>query len=237
MRVGILQPGYLPWLGFFEQVARCDVFVLYDDVRYDKDGWRNRNRIKTANGAQWLTVPVVVRFDQQPLISEVRIDNKTNWRKKHLASIRQNYSKAPFFKDYIGVFEEAYSTDWEYLADLDMHFILKLCGCMGLGGKKILRSSTLGIEGGKIDRLVAICRRLGSDSFYEGAAGKNYIEESAFEAGGIRVEYQDYKHPVYNQLYGDFIPYLSAIDLLFNHGVESLSILTNEKSVKEAILR
>ena len=237
MMTGILQPGYLPWLGFFEQVARCDVFVLYDDVRYDKDGWRNRNRIKTANGAQWLTVPVVVRFDQQPLISEVMIDDKTNWRKKHLASIRQNYSKAPFFKDYIGIFDEAYSMDWEYLADLDMHFILKLCGCMGLGGKNILRSSTLGIEGGKIDRLIAICRHFGADTFYEGASGRNYIEESVFEENGIKLRYQDYKHPVYNQLYGDFIPYLSAIDLLFNHGGESLSILTNEKPVKEAILK
>ena len=88
MVIGILQPGYLPWLGFFEQIYRSDVFVIYDDVQYDKEGWRNRNRIKTANGTQWLTVPVIMRLENHPLIHEVRIDNKQNWRKKHLSSIR-----------------------------------------------------------------------------------------------------------------------------------------------------
>lgn len=225
--IGILQPGYLPWLGFFEQMYKSDVFVIYDDVQYDKEGWRNRNRIKTANGIQWLTVPVHVKLSDMPLIKDVKIDNKENWRKKHLLSIKHSYSKARFYKEHIGIFEEAYSMDWEYLVDIDMHFILKLADSLGMVAKKIVRSS--GIEAGRggdrIERLINICKAFGADVFYEGASGRSYIDNSAFAVHGIKVEYQDYKHPVYKQLYGDFVPYLSVVDLLLNHGKDSLNII------------
>lgn len=227
MRIGILQPGYLPWLGFFEQMYKSDVFVIYEDVQYDKHGWRNRNRIKTANGVQWLTVPILVKFEEHPLISEVEVDNKQNWRKKHLSAIQQSYSKAPFYKEYAGIFEEAYSRDWEYLIDIDMYFITKLSECLGMGSKKTIRSSTLDATGDRVERLVNMCKMFKADTFYEGAAGRNYLDEKHFAGHGIRLEFQDYRHPVYNQLYGDFVPYLSVIDLLFNHGAESLAILTN----------
>src|SRR3989338_5087890 len=167
MRIAILQPGYLPWLGFFEQMYKSDVFVIYDDVQYDKDGWRNRNRIKTANGVQWLTVPVIVKFEDHPLICEVKIDNKLNWGKKHLLSIKQNYSKTPCFQKYIGIFEDAYLKEWKYLVDIDMYFILKLAECLGIDGKKIIRSSTFNITGDKIERLIKICRMFNADIFYE----------------------------------------------------------------------
>ncbi|HEX8949593.1 MAG TPA: WbqC family protein [Dissulfurispiraceae bacterium] len=232
VRIGILQPGYLPWLGFFEQVYRSDVFVIYDDVQYDKEGWRNRNRIKSANGIQWLTVPVHVKFKDRPLVHEVRIDNKTNWRKKHLLSLKTSYAKAPFFANYIGVFEEAYSMEWERLADLDMHFIMKLLGLLGMGGKKIVRSSALGVSGDRFERLVSICKMFRADVFYEGAAGREYLDGAYFEAQGIKIEYQDYKHPVYRQLHGEFIPYLSVVDLLFNQGEESLPILAGKNSAE-----
>lgn len=240
MRIGILQPGYLPWLGFFEQMYKSDVFVVYDDVQYDKEGWRNRNRIKTANGVQWLTIPVLLRFDAHPLINEVKIDNKVNWRKKHLFSIRQSYSKAPYFKKYIEIFDEAFSREWDYLAEIDLHLILKLAECLGMGDKKIIRSTGTGIgkgigeegigkdnsgEGNKMERLVRICKLFEADTFYEGAAGRNYIDDNYFAGHGIKMEYQDYKHPVYKQLYGEFVPHMSVIDLLFNHGEESLSII------------
>lgn len=228
MIVGILQPGYLPWLGFFEQMCKSDVFVIYDDVQYDKEGWRNRNRIKTAHGIQWLTVPVMVTLENPPLIYEVQIDNKKNWGKKHFSSIQQNYSKAPFYRKYIDIFEEAYFKEWQYLLDIDMHFILELSKALGIDCNKITRSSTLNVSGGKIERLVNICKLFKADTFYEGAAGKDYIDENYFERHGIKVEYQNYKHPAYNQLHGDFVPYLSIIDLLFNHGNESLAILLNK---------
>ncbi|MBI5625528.1 MAG: WbqC family protein [Elusimicrobia bacterium] len=225
---GILQPGYLPWLGFFEQLHRSDVFVIYDDVQYDKHSWRNRNRIKTASGPQWLTVPVALDFAAHPQVKDVRVDNKTGWRRKHLLSIRQNYSRAPFFKEHIGVFEEAFSREWDLLVDLDLHFIKLLAGALGLGAKRIVRSSELGVGGGKVERLVSICKNLGVDTFYEGAAGRSYLQPSDFEPNGIRLEFQDYAHPVYRQLHGTFVPYLSVVDLLFNCGPESLGILVGD---------
>ncbi|PKL52503.1 MAG: hypothetical protein CVV37_00960 [Nitrospira bacterium HGW-Nitrospira-1] len=228
MVIGILQPGYLPWLGFFEQMYRSDIFVIYDDVQYDKEGWRNRNRIKTANGIQWLTVPVLLKGSGSQMILDVRIDNKTNWRKKHLAAIRQNYSKARCFKDYIGIFEDVYERDWDLLVAIDMYFIQILAECLGIGHKNIVRSSTLNIQGDRIERLINICKFFGADIFYEGAAGRNYIDEQDFLTRGVSVEFQDYQHPAYRQLYGDFMPNLSVIDLLFNHGTESLKIITGK---------
>lgn len=226
MIIGILQPGYLPWLGFFEQMYKSDVFVIYDDVQYDKEGWRNRNRIKSANGVQWLSVPVQFKLSKAQLITEIRIDNKVNWRKKHLASIRQNYMKSLYFKDYIGFFEEAYAREWEYLIDLDLFFIVGLAKFLGMGDKIINRSSAVAVQGDRIGRLINLCKYFGTDTFYEGYSGKNYIDEEIFLAQGIKVEYQNYQHPVYRQLYGEFVPFLSIIDLLFNHGSKSLAILT-----------
>jgi hypothetical protein len=231
VRVGILQPGYLPWLGFFEQMYKSDVFVLYDDVQYDKQGWRNRNRIKTANGIRWLTVPVIVKSKQHPLVHEVLIENKHNWRKKHFLSIKQNYAKASFYKKYINIFEEAYSKEWKYLVDIDMYFIEKLVVSLGLENKKLVRSSGLHLEADKTGRLIEICKIFKADIFYEGASGRSYINADHFCRNGIRLEYQDYVHPVYKQLYGAFVPYLSIIDLLFNHGPDSLAVLTGRKTV------
>ncbi|MHB8067019.1 MAG: WbqC family protein [Desulfobaccales bacterium] len=228
--IGILQPGYLPWLGFFEQLHASDIFVIYDDVQYDKHGWRNRNRIKTPQGPQWLTVPVQVNFSQGPLILEVKINNRENWRKKHLFSIRQNYAKAPFFSRYIDFFTEVYQRDWEYLIDLDLHLLRHLAAFLGIDPGKIVRSSSLEVTGDRITRLIGVCQKLGAATFYEGASGRNYIEAAAFREQGIEVVYQDYQHPVYPQLYGDFISNLSIIDLLFNCGDESLAILTHQIS-------
>ena len=226
MVIGILQPGYLPWLGFFEQLHHSDVFVLYDDVQYDKNGWRNRNRIKTADGIRWLTVPVQASLSGQTLIHQVKIDHNSNWARKHLLSISQSYSKAPFYRDYLPLFEEAYSRQWDHLIDLDLHFISKLAQALGLDTRKLVRSSTIAIEGDTSGRLINICRKFGADIFYEGAAGRDYIDTEAFATAGVTVRFQDYHHPTYRQLHGGFTPYLSVIDLLFNHGPESLSILT-----------
>jgi hypothetical protein len=227
MVIGILQPGYLPWLGFFEQLVRSDVFVIYDDVQYDKHSWRNRNRIKTANGIHWLSVPVLLKFNEHPQIYDVRIDNSSKWRKKHLGTIRQSYARAQFFKDYIDIFEDTYTRHWEYLIDLDIHLIDKLTHALGIPEKPIIRSSSLGIQGGRIERLIKICKHFNADTFYEGASGINYIDSTDFTQQGIMVNFQDYKHPIYQQLHGDFVPYLSAIDLLFNCGEQSLDVLLN----------
>jgi hypothetical protein len=220
----ILQPSYLPWLGCFAQLHRCDVFVAYDDVQYDKHSWRNRNRIKTAQGVQWLTVPVRTHRCGQPNIREVQIDNATDWRKKHLASLSQSYARAPHFADYIGLFARLCERPWTYLLDLNLAFLTALADALGLK-REIRLASELGVTGERVQRLIEICKCVGATHFYEGAAGRDYIDDERFRAAGLTIEYQDYRHPVYPQLHGAFEPHLSVADLLLNCGPRSLEIL------------
>lgn len=224
MKIGILQPGYLPWLGFFEQMERTDLFILYDDVQYDKNGWRNRNRIKTPGGWQWLTVPVKVEYRNLPLIKEILIDDRASWQKKHLGTINQYYRDAPYFDQYYPELEKILRRRFRFLIDVDLELIAWLVNSLGLE-RRIILSSELDLPGRSTERLIRICRHFGADSFYEGASGRDYIDEALFRDAGIRLEYQDYQHPVYPQLYGEFVPYLSTVDLLFNCGAHSLEIL------------
>ena len=220
----ILQPSYLPWLGYFAQLERSDVFVIYDDVQFDKESWRNRNRIKTAHGPQWLTVPVLTKGKNFPTNRDIAINNAVDWRRKHLASIQQSYSKAPFIADYFPLFQRLYAREWKFLIDLNLASFEALTNALGLR-REIRLSSELSVGGASVPRLIDLCRAVDADCFYEGAAGRNYIDGSLFDAAGIRLEYQDYEHPLYPQLHGEFIPYLSIIDLLFNCGPKSLHVL------------
>lgn len=226
-RVGILQPSYLPWLGYLEQIARCDVFVLYDDVQYDKGGWRNRNRIKTPNGPLWLTVPVLLKGEGFPLIRDVHINTSQPWAKTHLKTLAQYYNKAPFFREYFAELETLLMEGNNKLADLDREVLAWMCSKFAIA-TPLAWSSELDVQGDRIDRLIAIVRHYGGDIFYEGAAGRDYIPVERFEDQGVRVEFQNYQHPVYPQLHGPFVSHLSAIDLLFNHGPSSRGILLGE---------
>lgn len=227
MRVVILQPSFLPWLGYFDQMSKCDVFVIYDDVQYDKNGWRNRNRIKTPQGPQWLTVPVLIKGRDFPLNRDVEINNTTTWHVKQMKSIAQNYGRAPYFHRYAGAFETVMRRSWRFLIDLNLELLYLLMQQLGLT-KNIHLSSDLKIpKSGKTQRLIDICHFLGADSLLEGDAGRSYIDESRFKEAGIRIDFHAYQHPVYQQLYGEFVPFMSTIDLLFNHGSEALKILTN----------
>lgn len=231
MKIGILQPGYLPWLGFFNQLRQVDCFVLYDDVQYTKNDWRNRNRIKTPNGVQWLTVPVLTSGKPRQLIKDTRIDNSTDWAKAHLKSIKQNYSKARYFTKYFDELEWVYSEKQDWLLELDALLIAVLREMLNI--QVPLRfSSELGLDpdADREWRLINICTKLGADVFLEGNAGRSYLEgenTKLFLDNGIKIEYQDYHHPVYSQLYGDFVPYLSVLDLLMNEGPNSLGILSD----------
>lgn len=220
----VLQPGYLPWLGFFDQMRRADIFVYYDDVQYDKHGWRNRNRIKTPDGPAWLTVPVRNHGLEQPLILDAEIDSRTPWARKHVGSLRQYYAKAPHFKRYLPEIEELLNRRWERIVDLDLAVVAMMAGWLRLS-PEVHRSSTLGIGGEKTGRLVALCRHFGATRYLSGSAARDYLEVDQFEQQGIAVAWQDYQHPVYPQLHGAFVPYLSALDLLLNCGDDSRSIL------------
>jgi hypothetical protein len=240
MRLGALQPGYLPWLGFFDQVARCDCFILYDDLPYSKDSWRNRNRIRLPSGWSWLTVPVVNKAVSQKTIREVEISEQGHWRQQHWGTIKNHYARAPHFRVHEPFFARLYEKSWRFLVDLDLEIIYYLLHVLGVH-TTILLSSDEGLEAeygrmrprGKdaTGRLAFLCRRLGADTFLEGALGRAYIDLMRLESLGIALEFHDYRHPYYRQLFGGFIPYLSVIDLLFNHGAESLDILTGRTTI------
>jgi hypothetical protein len=222
--VAVLQPGYLPWLGFFDQLRRADVFVYYDDVQYDKHGWRNRNRIKTQNGPLWLTVPVKASTGgtstTPPRILDVAIDGRTPWARKHVESVRQAYARAPFLSQYLPALEELLQRPWDRLVDLDLACASLMAGWLGLQ-RRVERSSLLGIGGERSERLVAICRHFGASRYVSGDAAQAYLDVPLFERAGIQVEWQQYSHPAYPQLHGEFVPYLSALDLILNCGDEA----------------
>lgn len=224
MKIAVLQPGYLPWLGFFDQMNRVDVFVLYDDVQYTRSDWRSRNRIKGPQGPVWLTVPVLKRGRLGQSILEAEIDNRSDWRRKHRETLRIHYGKSPFFEDHWPLFAEAYGRSWQRLADLDLFLIEKLRDALGIR-TRIARSSELGVGGQRIERLLALCRHFGADRYLTGDAAEDYLDPTPFSAGGVNLEYQRYEHPQYPQQYGGFTPHLSIVDLLFNCGPNSLAIL------------
>jgi hypothetical protein len=224
--IGILQPGYLPWLGFFEQLYRSDVFVIYDDVQYDKNSWRNRNRIKTPHGPKWLTVPVLTKGLKSPLIKDISINTNIFWQKKHIKTLKQNYSKAPYFNRYSEYLFKLLDRPWKKLLDLNLELLFWIAEELGVSTPIIL-SSELGCPGSRINRLIGIIKTLRGSHFYEGSAGKSYIDINVFNEAGIDILFQDYRHPIYPQQYGKFESYLSIIDLMFNCGPKSLDILKN----------
>lgn len=220
--VGILQPGYLPWLGFFEQMLRSDIFVIYDDVQYDKHGWRNRNRIKGPQGPIWLTVPVRTKGLGKPKINEVIINPaQPRWAHKHCLTLQQLYGKAPHFSEYYPPLEQTLLTSWEKLLDLDLALIRLIADWLGLTTDLVLASS-LGCQAEDPTlRLVEICQAVGADIFYEGSSGKNYLDLPQFAVADIRVIFQEYQCQPYPQLFGEFMSHLSVVDLLFNCGPDS----------------
>lgn len=224
----VLQPSYLPWLGYFDQYHWSDVFVLYDDVQYDKHGWRNRNRIRTASGLQWLTVPVLTRGKDRPDNLDVSIDDSKPWRKKHCRSLQQAYSKAPYFDMVYPALEAVLTKDQTLLIDLNIELLGALTELLEMPWK-VVRSSELGIPGRKTGRLIGICQKFGATDYLTGDAARDYLDESAFEVAGVKVHWHGYQHPEYRQRFDGFEPYASVVDLLFNHGPESKAILASKE--------
>lgn len=224
----VLQPGYLPWLGFFDQVRRSDIFVFYDDVQFDKNGWRNRNRIKSPKGLpHWLTVPVRVSTLDQSIL-ETLIDDRQPWARKHLGTIRQFYARAPYLKRYLPELEELLlGRRWERLIDLDLAVIELMCRWLKFE-RKMARSSELEVEGERSERLLNLCLHFGAQTYLSGSAARAYLDTDLFTHRGVEVLWQDYEHPVYAQQHGEFVPFLSALDLLLNCGDESASIIAGK---------
>lgn len=232
--VVILQPGYIPWLGFFEQMHRCDTFVFLDDVKYTKLDWRNRNRLKTPAGVSWMTIPVQTSGLEGQKINEARIDNTRKWQLKQIRSIENYYRKARHLHTYFEELKFFFTKSYTHLCPFTVDLTLWINERLGLT-RRTLMSSSLGVAyDSKQDRLVKLLQALDANHFYEGKSGQNYIDTGLFAANGITVEFQEYDHPFYNQLWEDevgYVSHLSVLDLLFNHGPESLEILTGRKII------
>ena len=225
MLIAIHQPQYLPWLGYLDKIDKADVFVILDNVQFKKNEWQNRNRIKTAQGCQWITVPVLYRFPEK--INEVMVNNKASWSRKHLQALITNYSKSPYFDNYKSFFEDIFSRNWDRLVDINIEIIKFLISALGLNTKLVM-ASDLQLREGSTERLIDICKTLKGDKYLAGKDGSSYMNLELFDKEGIETIFQEFKHPVYDQLFGDFEPCMSAIDLLFNCGNNSLEILRGQ---------
>ena len=224
------QPTYLPWLGLFNKISNSDCFVLFDNVQYLPKEWMNRNKIKTPNGEIFLNVPVLKKSFLKKKIYDIKINNNLDWKRKHLKSIKLNYSKAKFYNHYIDYFEEVYSKEWIYLSDLNYHMLKLFLKLLNIN-VKLLKLSDLEIKGKKSELVLNLCLKLNAKKFIFGQQGSNYADIISFKKKQIKTIFQNYNHPSYHQLHGKFVSNLSIIDLLFNCGNKSLEIINYKQNI------
>lgn len=229
------QPTYLPWLGLFHKIALSDMYVSFNMAQYLPKNWNNRNKIKTTQGAIWLTVPVLRSGYREKTISEIKINNDVPWQRKHWKSIYLNYKNAPYFSKYASFFEDVYKREWGNLTELNEYMLKWFLDILGIN-VDFLYASHFEFVGKKSALVLNMCKQLKSDVYIFGELGKNYADIRSFEDNGIKVIFQEYRHPVYNQLHGEFVSHLSIIDLLFNCGDKSLEILMEGNLAKQLLL-
>ncbi len=236
MLVSINQPAYLPWLGYFHRIAVSDLHVVLDHVQYEKNSFTNRNKIRTANGWTWLTVPVRTggQFGNLSIASLGVAEDA--WRRKHWDTLRQNYAKAPFFQEHKAFLEELFRQEWTQLALLLRSSTDYLLAALGIN-TPFLYSSDIGVEGAKDLLVLDICRKTKASIYISGALGRDYLREPLFAAEGLKIYYQDYVHPRYRQAFPGFEPHMAVLDLLLNHGPASLQILLEGNETKEDVRR
>ena len=219
-KIFVTQSNYIPWKGYFDSIARANVFVVYDEMQYTKNDWRNRNKLKTANGAAWLTIPVKAGKLDKTINETEPVDDR--WRKKHLKTIIQNYNQTPFFQPVFDFLKSIYANkELQTLSDINIAFITGICKFLDIK-TKIIKSSDLILTGDKNERLISICKQLDGTVYLSSPVAKDYLEVSKFELKGLDVEFLDYSgYPEYSQLFGTFDHYVSILDLLFNEGTRT----------------
>jgi hypothetical protein len=229
-KVAILQSNYIPWKGYFDIINSVDEFVIYDEVQYTKNDWRNRNIIKSKNGLIWLTIPVKVKGSFHQKIKDTEIANK-DWNLKHWKTICMCYSRAPFFNEYKSLLEEIYfRKQSSYLSEINMSFIKLIAQLLGIR-TKISSSSDYKLGIGKTEKLVQICNQAGATEYFSGPSAQGYINEALFKASNIKltyVSYDDYKE--YEQLFPPFKHNVSVIDLILNTGPQSIEFLKSYRN-------
>lgn len=226
MKIAISQPAYLPWLGYFDLIDQVDTFVLLDSAQFEKQSWQQRNRIKTPNGLQWLTVPVLFRGRFGQRIQDVEIRDPDFFR-QHLRAVELNYRRSPCFEQFFPEFSEILARcASSRLVELNQSLILWFCRILGIQSR-ILRSSDLDEKGKRSELLVNLCRHLQSQSYLSPLGSAAYLLDdlNQFAEAGIEVEFQHYEHPAYRQLFGPFQSHASALDLIFNEGDAAMAIV------------
>ncbi|MFT4925439.1 MAG: hypothetical protein ACI8WB_001532 [Phenylobacterium sp.] len=225
MIISINQPAYLPWLGYFARIAQSDRHVVLDHVQFEKNSMVNRNKIKTAQGWCWLSVPLKTSGQFGDLaINTIEINSSQKWQKKHWNSLYFNYKKAPFFDLYAEQLNACYQQPWHTLGDLlkwQLDFLLKALNI----STPIIYSSAQDYQSSKSELVLDICQSNEATTYLSGPFGRDYLEKDQFAERGIEIAYQDYQHPCYQQAGGAFISHLSVFDLLCFYGPDSLAIL------------
>jgi len=229
VRVAIHQPQYLPWLGYVDKLDSADVFVILDTVQFKKHEWQNRNRIRTNEGWQWLTVPIIDRFPER--IDLVEVNARVAWSRKHCQALRLHYGKAPFWNPLGPALLAILERPWASLRDLNIAVLELLCTQLGTATRRVL-ASTLSAREEPTDRLIDLCRAVGGAEYLSGEAGPEYMDLGRLASAGLAVSAQAYQHPAYPQQYTPFVSHLSVIDLLFNCGPESLAVLRSGRNWK-----
>lgn len=228
------QPNYIPWNGYFHKMSLADRFVFADDVQFSTQGYTNRTRIKTAGGQQWLTVPVLTRGKGPQLLKDVRIDNSRNWRKKHWRTLYVNYKHSIYFDYYADFFDQLYQKEWPFMVDLNLEIIEYFRRMLHID-VPVQRSSEMDLRSDINLRLIDMARQCDCSNYLSGKGGSTcYLDESLFESAGIALKYHQYNAPEYRQLFADFIPRLSTIDMIFNEGPESA--LKLKENVRQRLL-
>ncbi len=227
MICAIHQPQTYPWLGYFAKIMQADLFIFLDNVQFKKNEWQNRNKIRTPDGWQWLTVPVIHNFGQN--INAVKINNSIDWRHKHLQTLRTYYGKAPYFGQYFSAIENLYGQDWGNLSDFNIATVRTIMAWIGLKTPTLIASEMdafrENVQVSADERLIIATKAVGADTYLSGAGGHDYLDTALFPANAIRLIFQKFEHPIYRQTTNGFLPYLSVLDTLFNEGPQTYSII------------
>lgn len=215
MIISIHQPNYIPWLGYFEKIKDCDVFIFLDDVQYSGNKVSNRNLIRTENGSQYLSIPIKQRRE---VLNKIEIDNSVKWQEKHWNCIKNSYRNSPGWDYLANDLEMLYKTNWSKLVNINMESINLIANKLNISCEFICSSKLKGEFGKNSERILNICKYFNADLFLSGAGAKEYLDIDSFIQNGIEIKFQEFKHPQYKQIREPFIPNLSAIDFLFQCG-------------------
>ncbi len=233
MIVGAIQPSFIPWQGYFDFIASVDTFVFLDDVKYSTRNWRNRNKIKTPKGAEWVTVPIV-HEGRDLLISMAKIEYSQDWAKKILGAWTANYGRSEFFNITYELLAKIETEHYENLSSLNIELTKRICAYLGISTPLIL-STDLHLVGAKTDRLIDLLKKLNATTYLSGPSADDYLDKDAFRRNGIRLEYKSYVYESYPQLWGPFEGAVTVLDLIANCGPVAKSYIRSRTPNKVII--